>query len=291
MPGVDLRHPHGRNQQASDSGVFRDLPAPEDDLVRLVYELLDAHGDTAELAHGQAPDGLWEAHLDYLRVLQRVGRERLAGVGALDHSGSRHSAWARPSGALTSPRTSETEVAAEDLRALLGRHRRDCATAVTIGTFDGVHAGHRALVGHTRTLATRRGLDPIALTFSPRPDAVFAGAAALPDLCPLDVRIRKLRDAGAADVIVLPFSNAFAQIGAATFVAALVDELEMAVLCVGEDFALGRGRRGDVAWIRAMGVEVVTPPFVLAANGHKVSSSAMRRAKAAVQRTDPAAID
>jgi riboflavin kinase/FMN adenylyltransferase len=169
---------------------------------------------------------------------------------------------------------------------MLARHRRDCATAVTIGTFDGVHAGHRALIGHTRTLATRRGLDPIAVTFSPRPDAVFAGGPALPDLCSLDVRIRRLRDAGAADVIVLPFSKAFAQIDAATFVAALVDALEMAVLCVGKDFALGRGRRGDVTRIRDMGVEVVTPPFVLAANGHKVSSSAMRRAKAAAAGSD-----
>jgi hypothetical protein len=48
----------------------------------LVYELLDAHEDTMRLAGGLATDELWAAHLDYLRDLQRVGRERLAWAGA-----------------------------------------------------------------------------------------------------------------------------------------------------------------------------------------------------------------
>jgi riboflavin kinase/FMN adenylyltransferase len=130
----------------------------------------------------------------------------------------------------------------------------------------------------------RRELDLTALTFSPRPDVVLAPETALPDLCPLEVRVRRLRDAGAADVIVVPFSTALARVDAATFVTALLDELSMKVLCVGEDFALGRGRRGDVGQIRDMGVEVITPPLVLAASGNKVSSSAMRRARAAAGR-------
>jgi hypothetical protein len=47
-------------------------------LVDLVYELLDAHDDTARLARAEGCEGPWEAHLDYLRSLQRVGREMLA---------------------------------------------------------------------------------------------------------------------------------------------------------------------------------------------------------------------
>jgi hypothetical protein len=47
-------------------------------LVHLVYELLDAHDDTARLALAEGCEGAWEAHLDYLRSLQRVGRELLA---------------------------------------------------------------------------------------------------------------------------------------------------------------------------------------------------------------------
>ena len=51
-------------------------------LVSLVYELLDAHDDTARLALTPETDDEWPAHLDYLRCLQRRGREVLAGVGS-----------------------------------------------------------------------------------------------------------------------------------------------------------------------------------------------------------------
>lgn len=56
---------------------------PADYLGRLVYELLDAHEDTMRLATTLAVDEEWAAHLDYLRDLQRVGRERLARAGAV----------------------------------------------------------------------------------------------------------------------------------------------------------------------------------------------------------------
>ena len=57
----------------SSSGVAR-----AEQLARLVYELLDAHADTEQLAHGPSAGLLWRAHLDYLRDLQRTGREILA---------------------------------------------------------------------------------------------------------------------------------------------------------------------------------------------------------------------
>lgn len=50
-------------------------------LVELIYELMDAHDDTARLAQGLASDVQWRAHLDYLHQLQRVGRELLAASG------------------------------------------------------------------------------------------------------------------------------------------------------------------------------------------------------------------
>jgi hypothetical protein len=52
------------------------------DLAGLAYELLDAHADTAQLADGLSCDPSWAAHLDYLRALQRAGRELLAGAAA-----------------------------------------------------------------------------------------------------------------------------------------------------------------------------------------------------------------
>jgi hypothetical protein len=53
-------------------------PAARHETVKLIYELLDAHHDTAELAAGLESDPLWQAHLDYLRALQCKGRELLA---------------------------------------------------------------------------------------------------------------------------------------------------------------------------------------------------------------------
>jgi hypothetical protein len=56
-------------------------PSTEQTLVALAYELLDAHDDTARLVHAGVADDEWPAHLDYLRCLQRRGREVLASVG------------------------------------------------------------------------------------------------------------------------------------------------------------------------------------------------------------------
>jgi riboflavin kinase / FMN adenylyltransferase len=168
------------------------------------------------------------------------------------------------------------------LAKLLHRHRRPAV--VTIGTFDGVHSGHRTLVGAARRLADARDLSTTALTFSPRPEQVLAPASALPDLCTLPERLQRLRAAGAHDVVVVPFSARLAALPAERFVRHLIDDLGAVALCVGVDFALGRDRAGDVPALRALGLEVVTVPLLLDSGGRKISSSSMRRA-VAVART------
>ncbi len=64
--------------------------APVESLTELVYELLDAHEDTARLASELECGDRWAAHLDYLRDLQRVGREALAGLGGEDAQKAGH---------------------------------------------------------------------------------------------------------------------------------------------------------------------------------------------------------
>jgi riboflavin kinase/FMN adenylyltransferase len=159
---------------------------------------------------------------------------------------------------------------AEILRA----HHTPCA--VTMGTFDGVHAGHRSLVAATRRLARARGLDVVAVTFYPRPERFFADGAVLPDLCSIDERISRLRAAGADQVVVLPFGRTLAEVPAATFGGALVDDLGLKLLCVGEDFACGRDREGDPAFLRALGLEVHVHSFLRDEQGIKISSSRLR---------------
>jgi riboflavin kinase / FMN adenylyltransferase len=165
------------------------------------------------------------------------------------------------------------------VRALFHAHHQPCA--VTIGTFDGVHAGHRALLARTRQIATDRGLTTVAITFSPRPEKLFRGDSALPDICSLDERERRLRAAGADEVIVVPFDASVAAIPAVQFAASLVDDLGLQVLCVGEDFALGRAREGDIAALAALGLEVHAVPLLRGPGGRKISSSDLRTAVAA----------
>ena len=157
---------------------------------------------------------------------------------------------------------------------ILQAHRTPCA--VTMGTFDGVHAGHRSLVAATRRLALGKGLDVVAVTFSPRPERYFAHGAVLPDLCSIDERISGLRAAGADRVVVLPFGRTLAEAPAARFAGALVDELGLELLCVGEDFSCGRDREGDPAFLRALGLVVHVHSFVRDEDGMKVSSSRLR---------------
>jgi riboflavin kinase/FMN adenylyltransferase len=168
------------------------------------------------------------------------------------------------------------ENVAVEVSALLRRHRRPCV--VTVGTFDGVHAGHRAVVAHARETGMARGLRTVAVTFSPRPDAVLAPRDALPDVVPVPERMSALRDAGANDVVILPFTRELAAMSAEQFTGLLVCDLGMRVLCVGADFALGRGREGTVVALRGSGLEVIAVPLVVGVDGKKLSSEDIRRA-------------
>jgi riboflavin kinase / FMN adenylyltransferase len=162
----------------------------------------------------------------------------------------------------------------EAIEEILRAHRTPCA--VTMGTFDGVHAGHRSLVATTRRLAQDRGLDVVAVTFHPRPERYFAHAPVLPDLCSIDERVSRLQSAGADRVVVLPFGRTLAEVPAAKFARALVDELGLELLCVGEDFSCGRGREGDPAFLRSLGLVVHVHSFVRDEHGVKISSSLLR---------------
>ncbi|MBV9803440.1 MAG: FAD synthetase family protein [Solirubrobacterales bacterium] len=156
-------------------------------------------------------------------------------------------------------------------------------TVVTVGTFDGVHAGHRALLADARRQADGRGKSLVAVTFSPRPDVALGRARRpLPDLCSVAERVARLRAAGADHVEILSFTAELMRQSAAQFVAGLRERHRMTVLCVGSEFRCGRGGAGDLTALRALGVEVCAVP-VLGRPGltAKISSSTIRRAVAA----------
>jgi riboflavin kinase/FMN adenylyltransferase len=153
--------------------------------------------------------------------------------------------------------------------------------AVTIGMFDGVHRGHQHLIAGLRDRAVEEGLATVALTFNPHPRAVLRPGFVVTYLTSLEERVELLQGLGLDAVGVLPFTSELAQISARDFVGLLRDELEMKLLRVGPDFALGRGREGTVDVMRDLGAEMgfqVDVAQMLEDDGAKVGSTAIRQA-------------
>jgi riboflavin kinase/FMN adenylyltransferase len=131
---------------------------------------------------------------------------------------------------------------------------RPRAPAIAIGSFDGVHRGHQALLAAARSQAAARGAQAGALTFDPHPARFLAPALAPPLLLPLDRRVELLGEAGADFVVVEPFDAALAALDPQAFVdQVLVAGLGAGHVVVGHDFSFGHGRTGTAAMLGELG--------------------------------------
>lgn len=156
--------------------------------------------------------------------------------------------------------------------------------AVTIGKFDGVHRGHQHLVTHLIERAHAEGLASVVVVLYPNPSTVLRPGTAVSYLTSLEERLQHLRRLGADSVGIIPFTSELAQLSARDFASLLVEELSMRLLYVGPDFALGRRREGTVGVLRKIGSDMgfrVETADLLARDGEKVGSSAVRQALAA----------
>ena len=152
---------------------------------------------------------------------------------------------------------------------------------VTIGVFDGVHIGHRAVIKEAVRRAGAAGLKSVVVTFDPHPLKVLGARNAPPSLISLKHRIRLIRGLGIDRVMVINFNKKLASMSAGKFVKDLiVKRLCAAAIVVGEDFCFGRGastdarRLRDIAKKYSVGVKIVKH---LKKNGHIVSSTIIRR--------------
>lgn len=151
---------------------------------------------------------------------------------------------------------------------------------VTIGTFDGVHRGHQALIGAAAARSRELDLELAAITFDPAPAAVLRPAQFDGAILSLTDKVQLLIAAGAAQVVVLPFTNALAALSAREFFGALVGQAAMQELFVGEAFALGHRREGTVDVLAGLGAEHDVRVVALTRiedDGVIVSSSGIRR--------------
>lgn len=163
-------------------------------------------------------------------------------------------------------------------------------TAVTIGAYDGLHLGHRAVIAEVRREAESRGLASAVVTFDRHPAAVVRPETAPKLLCDLDQKLELLESTGVDLVVVITFDEQRAAETAEEFVQeVLVDCLHARTVIVGADFHFGKGRGGNVALLNELGADLgfdVHGMALVDVDGkpagaeQRVSSTAIRRALA-----------
>lgn len=174
------------------------------------------------------------------------------------------------------------------MELIRGKHNlrpghRGCA--VTIGSFDGLHLGHRAVIGRLTSRARELGVPSVVMSFEPTPREYFMGAAAPPRLARFREKFRALEDQGVDRLFCARFDAAMAGLSPEAFIREyLVDGLGTRYLVIGDDFRFGRNRAGDFGTLQAAGTEfgfevADTPTCEL--DGMRVSSTAVRAALAA----------
>jgi riboflavin kinase/FMN adenylyltransferase len=167
----------------------------------------------------------------------------------------------------------------------LGHFReRHLGGVVTLGTFDGLHLGHRALIGEAVALAMRLGRPALMLSFEPMPREFLQPQSPPARLTNFRERWRLLQRTGLAALCLMRFGARLRSMSGAAFIEMLQASIRPEAVVVGYDFRFGRDGEASAATLRAagqrlgFGVEVVAPVLV---GGERVSSSAVREALAA----------
>ena len=134
-------------------------------------------------------------------------------------------------------------------------------SAVTIGSFDGVHLGHQQLVAALDRHAKAHGLESTVITFEPQPREFFDPQGAPARLSALTDKVRRLAALGVDHLVVLPFDRHLRSLTADAFVRkVLIDRLDARWVQVGDDFRFGNDRKGDAAFLRQYDFEVAELP-------------------------------
>jgi riboflavin kinase/FMN adenylyltransferase len=142
------------------------------------------------------------------------------------------------------------------IRGLHNLREPDRGCVATIGNFDGVHLGHRAVFQRLLERGRALGLPATVITFEPQPMEYFAPDAAPARLTRLREKVAAIADDGIERIMLLEFGSKLANMGARAFIdRLLVDGLGVRFLLVGDDFRFGHNREGDFALLQAVGAE------------------------------------
>jgi riboflavin kinase/FMN adenylyltransferase len=168
------------------------------------------------------------------------------------------------------------------LHSLRPEHR---GNVVTIGSFDGVHQGHQAILTQVKAEAARLNLPSVVMIFEPQPREFFLKQQGIVDEAParltrLREKVEALFEQGIDRVFCVPFNKALRSLTAQQFVQQiLVDGLGVKSLVIGDDFHFGCDRSGDYSLLKKAGLEfgfAVTDTCTLTRDGERVSSTRIR---------------
>lgn len=161
--------------------------------------------------------------------------------------------------------------------------QHDPSSVVTVGTFDGVHAGHRAIMDTVAEKADERNARSVIVTFDPHPrDIINPGDAGIKLLTTLEERAEILSELGIDTMAVIPFDRDFSLLSSEEFVRDIIyDKIGVGEFVIGYDHQFGRNREGTIETIERIGQELEFETYVVSKRevGSKtVSSTAIRNA-------------
>jgi riboflavin kinase/FMN adenylyltransferase len=151
---------------------------------------------------------------------------------------------------------------------------------VTIGTFDGLHRGHLSLLQPLVSSSRQAGAHSVLVTFDPHPRCVLDPQNCPPLLTTLEEKIALADSLGLNDMVMIPFTRELADLLPGDFFGQLQAGIDIRQLLVGYNFAFGRDRRGDVAFLRNLAARdgfQLTVCEPVTAGGGPISSSRIRR--------------
>ncbi len=159
--------------------------------------------------------------------------------------------------------------------------RTPTPAVLTIGSFDGVHLGHQALIAHVVQSARAKGVPAVALTFEPSPREVLRPGQPLAYLTRLPQKLDLLAKTGLDETVIVPFTEELSRVEAPDFIAWVLKYLPFVELWEGEGFALGHGRTGNTGVLTRMGGQLgytlcIAP--LVEVDGAPVSSTRVREA-------------
>lgn len=150
----------------------------------------------------------------------------------------------------------------------------------TIGNFDGVHLGHRAVIENLSAQGQRLRLPVVIILFEPQPLEFFSPEHAPPRITSLREKLTRLATLPVDFVLLLRFDHALAESSAEEFIQkVLIDSLKIKYLVVGDDFRFGKDRRGDFSLLRQAGDQAgfeVADTGSVQVDGQRVSSTLIR---------------